>query len=424
MVSNYNNKTYLLRIVSGATLLAIMLLAGGAFATATIAGTWQNPQGTMTFYEDGRFSGKNTQLGVFNGTYTIQEKILTLNYAFPAAATAQFTFAVSGNTLQLSLISQQVTYARTSGTSTIVGTWKYSKETLNIYENGRFDQNNVQLGVLNGTYTIQGNILTFNYAFPAEATVQFTFAVSGSTLQLSLISPQAAYTRIDAATAAPTPPATTTSTPATPTPAPTPAPTEPPENIVKVEKENKNLIENTPVTYTFKEPEHGISEITVTGKANQNDISIKIETLKSTAKGVSEQPPGAIYKNMNIVVGTTKIKEAVIKFNVENSWLDSNNLAGSDVRMIKWDGSKWNTLETTEKNTDGKVTYYEAKTGSFSSFAITGLKALAPPAIDSSPGLTATTAPIAVPTKKASGFGVMLALGTLCVVYLFGRKRR
>ena len=423
MVSNYNNKTYLLRIASGATLLAILLLAGSAFATATIAGTWQNPQGTMTFYEDGRFSGKNTQLGVFNGTYTIQENILTLNYAFPAAANTQFTFAVSGNTLQLSLISQQVTYTRNSGTSTIVGTWKYSKETLNIYENGRFDQNNVQLGVLNGTYTIQGNILTFNYAFPAEVTAQFTFTVSGSTLQLSLISPQAAYTRIDSASAASTPPATTIPT-TTSTPAPTPAPTEPPENIVKVEKDSKNLIENTPVTYTFKELEHGISEITVTGKANQDDISIKIETLKSTAKGVSEQPPGAVYKNMNIVVGTTKIKEAVIKFNVENSWLASNNLAGSDVRMIKWDGSKWNTLETTERNRDGKVTYYEAKTGGFSSFAITGLKALATPAIDVSPGLTATTSPIAVQTKKASGFGVILAMGTLCMVYLFGRRRR
>lgn len=410
MVSNYNNKTYLLRIAAGAALLAILLLAGGAFAAAAIAGTWQNPQETITFYEDGRFSGKNTQIGVFNGTYTIQENILTRKYAFPAAATAQFTFAVSGSTLELSLISQHVTYTRISGASSdITGTWQYSKETLNINANGRFDQNNVLLGILNGTYTVQGNILTFNYAFPAVAAVQFTFALSGNTLQLSLISPQATYTRIDAATAIPTP-------------APTPAPTEPPENIVKAEKSEKNLIANTPVTYTFKVPEHGISEIAVTGMENQKDIPIKVEALKSTAKGVSEQAPGAVYKNMNIVVGTTKINKAVIKFNVENSWLDSNDLESSDVRMIKWDGRKWNTLETMEKNRDGIFTYFEANTESFSSFAITGLKAIATPAIDSSPELTATTAPIAVPTKKASGFGVILAIGTLCVVYLFGRK--
>lgn len=421
MVSNYSNKTYLLSIASGAVLLAILLLAGSAFAAASIAGTWQNPQETMTFYDDGRFSGKNTQIGVFNGMYSIKENILTLNYAFPAAAATQFTFAVSGSTLSLSLISQHVTYTKISGSSSdIVGTWQYSKETLNINVNGRFDQNNVILGILNGTYTVQGNILTFNYAYPAQVIVQFTFAISGSTMQLSLISPQATYTRIDAAAATSTPPATATPAPTT-TPAPTPKPTEPPENIVKVEKENKNLVENKPVTYTFKEPEHGISEITVTGNANQNDVSVKVEVLKSTAKSVSEPPPGAVYKNLNIVVGTTNIKEAVIKFNVENSWLAGNNLASGDVRMIKWDGSKWNTLETSEKNTDGKVTYYEAKTGSFSSFAITGLKAMATPAMDSS---SDSASPAPVQTKKASGFGAIFAAGTLCVVYLFGRKRK
>ncbi len=418
MVSNYSNKTHLLRIVSGAALLSIILLAGGAFAAASIAGTWQNPQGTITFYEDGRFSGKSTQLGVFNGMYSIKENILTLNYAFPAAAATQFTFAVSGNTLELSLISQQVTYTRTSGSSSdITGTWQYSKETLNINTNGKFDQNNVQLGILNGTYTVKGNILTFNYAYPAEVAVQFTFAISGNTLQLSLISPEAAYTRIDAAAATSTPPTTATPAP-TATLAPTPAKTEPPENIMKVEKDNKNLVENKPVTYTFKEPEHGVSEITVTGNANQNDVSIKVEVLKSTAKSVSEPPPGEVYKNLNIVVGTTNIKEAVIKFNVENSWLAGNNLASGDVRMIKWDGSRWNTLETSEKNTDGKVTYYEAKTGSFSSFAITGLKAMATPAMDN------PASPAPVQTKKASGFGVIFAISTLCIVYLFGRKRR
>ncbi len=421
MVSNYSNETHLLSIAAVAALLAIIFLAGGAFAAASIAGTWQNPQETMTFYDDGRFSGKNTQIGVFNGMYSIKENILALNYAYPAVATAQFTFAVSGNTLELSLISPQATYTKISGASAdIVGTWQYSKETLNINANGRFDQNNVLLGILNGTYTVQGNILTFNYAYPAQVTVQFTFAISGSTLSLSLISPQATYTRIDAAAATSTPPSTATPAP-TATTAPTPKPTEPPENIVKVEKENKNLVENKPVTYTFKEPEHGISEITVTGTANQNDVSVKVEVLKSTAKSVSKPPPGEVYKNLNIVVGTTNIKEAVIKFNVENSWLASNNLASGDVRMIKWDGSKWNTLETSEKNTDGKVTYYEAKTGSFSSFAITGLKAMATPAMDSPPD---SASPVAVPTKKASGFEVIFVIGTLGIVYLFGRKRK
>ncbi len=42
--------------------------------------------------------------------------------------------------------------------------------------------------------------------------------------------------------------------------------------------------------------------------------------------------------------------------------------------MVRWGGSKWDPLETSEKNNDGKFTYYESKTNAFSSFAITGEK--------------------------------------------------
>jgi len=400
MVSNYDNKTYLLRIASGTTMLAILFLAGGAGATTAVIGTWQYPEETITFYEDGKFAGSNTQIGTFNGTYTAQGDTLTLRYVFPAAATAKFTFAVSGNTLQLSLISPQVTYTRVGAdTNTIAGIWQYSKETFTFYENGQFEENSTLAGILNGTYTTQGDVLTLRYVFPATATAKFTFAISENTLQLSLQLPPATYTRVGATTAAPTP-------------------TEPPENIVEAERSEKSLVANKPVTYTFKEPEHGVSEITVTGKENQNDISIRVEALKGTAKGVAAPAPGAVYKNLNIVVETTQIKEAVIKFSVENSWLDANNLASSDVRMTKWEGSKWNILETAEKSKDATFTYYEAKTDRFSSFAITGLKAIA------MPNLTETTIQTAVPTKKASGFGAMLAVGAFCAVYLFGRKRR
>lgn len=262
-----------------------------------------------------------------------------------------------GRTLRIASVAAMLAILLLAGrgntTATVVGTWQYPKETLTFYENGQFAGNNTEIGVFNGTYTMQGNLLTLNYTFPAVATAQFTFDVSGNTLQLSLQLPPTTYTRVNA------------------TPTPTPKPTEPPENIVKTERYDKDLIADTPVIYTFKEPEHRISEIVVTSKENLKDIPIRVEALKDTAKGVSTHAPGAVYKNLNIVVGTTKIKEAVIKFNVENSWLDSNNLASSDVRMIKWDGSKWNTLETTEKNKGGTFTYYEAKTDSFSSFAIT-----------------------------------------------------
>lgn len=187
-------------------------------------------------------------------------------------------------------------------------------------------------------------------------------------------------------------------------------------NIAKAERYDKSLIANTPVTYTFKALEHGIEEIAVTGKENENDVAIRVEALKGLSKSVSVAPQGTVYKHLNIIAGTAKIKEAAIKFKVENSWLADNSLAGSEVKLLRWDGSKWNQLETSEKNKDDKFTFFEAKTAGFSSFAITGVKATAPtatPAVQvtetGAPTATATPAPTAAPTEKATGFEAITA---------------
>lgn len=147
---------------------------------------------------------------------------------------------------------------------------------------------------------------------------------------------------------------------------------EPYENITKDESYEKGLIANLPVTYAFTAPELGIYEIAVTGRDSENDIALRVEALKSTSKRVSEAP-GTVYKYLNIWAGTTKIKEAAIRFKVNNSWLAINNLAASDVKMVKWDGSRWVQLETREISIDSSCRYYEAKTDTFSSFAITGM---------------------------------------------------
>jgi hypothetical protein len=141
-----------------------------------------------------------------------------------------------------------------------------------------------------------------------------------------------------------------------------------------------------------------------------------------------------VYKNVNVWAGTQRIKGAIIRFRVENSWLGSNSLAGSDIKMVKWDGSQWVQLETTEKTKDDTYTYYEAKTNTFGMFAITGLKggAVVPPATLAAgltetpvkPTGTATAAPTPAPTEKAPGFELVLAAAALCAIYLSGRKRR
>jgi len=211
------------------------------------------------------------------------------------------------------------------------------------------------------------------------------------------------------------------------------------KNIAATERYEKYISKDAPASYNFRTPDNPINEIVITSNINAGDITVKTEILRGTSSQISSPPSGTVYKNINIWVGTPgfavpkNIKEAVIKFRVENSWITSNNLASSDVNMVKWDGSKWAQIDTYEKNKDATYTYYEAKTDSFSAFAITGLKKVveptAAPVIEATETVTPIeTTPAAVPTEKGvPGFEAAVAI--LAITLLAGslirdRKRR
>ncbi|MCG2826523.1 MAG: PGF-pre-PGF domain-containing protein [Thermoplasmatales archaeon] len=99
---------------------------------------------------------------------------------------------------------------------------------------------------------------------------------------------------------------------------------------------------------------------------------------------------------------------------------------------LKWDGSKWVQLETAEKTKDSTHTYYEAKTDSFSSFAIVGLKGMAEATVTPTPvrpGMPATPAKTAAPhtpapTEKVPGFGIVLAMVTISALYMLRKGKK
>ncbi len=85
----------------------------------------------------------------------------------------------------------------------IVGTWQSTEETLTFLANGQFSSVGSSSGTITGTYSVQGNVLTVNYVVPRQFTVDFTFSISGDTLQIS--HPQVGtltYTRVGASSAA------------------------------------------------------------------------------------------------------------------------------------------------------------------------------------------------------------------------------
>ncbi len=201
------------------------------------------------------------------------------------------------------------------------------------------------------------------------------------------------------------------------------------DNIAKSESYDKDLVANTPVTYTFKATELGVYEIALTDKENELGITLKVEGLKDTSKQVTSQAPGTVYKNMNILAGTSRMKEALIRFRVPNSWLGSNSLAASDVKLLHWDGSQWTQLETAQTTKDDTYTYYEAKTTTLSPFAISGIKGVVVPTATPVAAVTqavetGTGTPSPSATKKVPAFEFVLAIAIFSAAYLYGRKRR
>jgi PGF-pre-PGF domain-containing protein len=205
------------------------------------------------------------------------------------------------------------------------------------------------------------------------------------------------------------------------------------ENIVKQESREQMLSRDAPSTYSFSTPEIPVSQIVITSNINAGLVTAKVELLKKRSTLLSVDAPGNVNKYLNIWLGSLgfavprNIKEGVVKFKVENSWMTSNGFTDSDIKMLKWNGIEWITLVTEKKNSDETFTYYETMTTSFSPFAISGVKGTSVNA--TSPATIAVTAattaiqetPTPAPTKKAPGFGIVLALAGMIVVVL--RKR-
>ena len=148
-------------------------------------------------------------------------------------------------------------------------------------------------------------------------------------------------------------------------------------------------------------------------------ITASGEVLKGTSTLVKTPPEGLVYKNVNIWVGTSgfatprNIKEASIKFRVENSWMSANSITSSDIVLVKWNGNSWIELETRVLSKDDTDTFFEGKTNAFSPFAITakevGVKPTAKvsaPEIPQQPRESQQPAQTAIITRIASSSGI------------------
>ncbi len=204
-------------------------------------------------------------------------------------------------------------------------------------------------------------------------------------------------------------------------------------NVIVREKYDEAIFKDRVTSYKFKNASNPITHVNVTGNINAGLITAMIEVLRGTSTLVSEAPPGVVNQNVNVWLGTSgfavpkNIKEVIIRFRVENSWMQSNNVDPKDIKLLRWDSTskRWDTLKTEVKEKVDTVTYFEAETNRLSPLAISaavsapgGPVAGGPGATPGIPGKTSTK------PKSTPGFEIAAAIAALSALHMLWRKRK
>jgi hypothetical protein len=147
------------------------------------------------------------------------------------------------------------------------------------------------------------------------------------------------------------------------------------ENIDLKDYSIKSVMRDVETIFEFDEPANNIVSISFVSRLNGGQTKALIEILKGTSTLVNSAPAGKVYKNLNIWIGDSKfpsdmIYDVVITFRVDKSWIHSNELDSQSVKLYRYSGGMWNSLETSIIDEDGDYFYYEAKSPGFSPFAI------------------------------------------------------
>jgi PGF-pre-PGF domain-containing protein len=150
------------------------------------------------------------------------------------------------------------------------------------------------------------------------------------------------------------------------------------ENILLSETEREYVNNGSKVGYTFDLEGNIVRHINFTGVKSSGQISAKIEILRGISSMVEQTPPEIVYKHLNIWVGNLgwatpgNMKDPVIEFKVEKSWVSKNNIDISAIRLHRYNNGSWSSLETIRVNEDPEFYYFNAKTSGFTHFVVTG----------------------------------------------------
>lgn len=204
----------------------------------------------------------------------------------------------------------------------------------------------------------------------------------------------------------------------------------PPEDIeIQVVDYILAVVKDEHITHEFSEPKLDIRSIEFDSLGYSDEFMVKVQELKNTSVLVDKPAPGITYKSFRFFVDTqyNRIKNILINFRVENSWLENNSVNASSVALYRYVNGQWNSLNTTLVSQDEEYTHYTASSPGFSVFAIvaqahtnetaSSLETLSPNEVNPTPQSTENSAK---PSMPSVGLLALIA-AVMCAYWLLRR---
>lgn len=194
---------------------------------------------------------------------------------------------------------------------------------------------------------------------------------------------------------------------------------------------------NSSTSYKFNTPDLGVYEVLVTPAKSYGVAEVKVFKCLSEVNGV-EAPQETVYFYGDIWVSAKELssvenlKDATIRFKVENKWLSNNKIEENNIRLFRLEENTWILVETERLKRDEKYVYYQAKTNAFEPFSITTLSTQSTPVFDFYPPIKindtehADSPGIVIDSKSSPGgdiFTALIVFGILIYTLKFTRKK-
>lgn len=155
---------------------------------------------------------------------------------------------------------------------------------------------------------------------------------------------------------------------------------EPKKNVQHKEQCKKFITKGSHIKFEFTKNNTCVNYLAFDSRITLGTTIATIEELKDKSTFVSTVPEGEVYKYFNVRIGDDEfsnpdnLKNGIIGFKVNKAWINENHINGDSITLQHFNKGKWKSLSIKRVKENKEYIYFEAKTPSFSPFAITAKK--------------------------------------------------